>query len=106
MTHEVDGCDLIARCPVDARERAERKAYTAQSLRCEAALRMSMEVDMEELSNKDNLNPEEVKGSRSVRSYATARGPSWTAPRSSKARAFGGGGQLQWPQAREPTGAH
>eukprot|EP00959_Pyramimonas_sp_CCMP1952_P188533 3942875-Pyramimonas_sp.AAC.1 len=40
MTHEVGGCDLIARCPVDAWERAGRKAFAAQSRR-ESALKIA-----------------------------------------------------------------
>eukprot|EP00959_Pyramimonas_sp_CCMP1952_P128841 2694466-Pyramimonas_sp.AAC.1 len=63
MTHEIEGCDLVARCPVDQWERQRDKVFTVQS-RCELALKIAkndeanlhrvMKVTMSELENEDD----------------------------------------------------
>eukprot|EP00959_Pyramimonas_sp_CCMP1952_P171619 3586518-Pyramimonas_sp.AAC.1 len=70
MTHTATVCDLAARCPVDAWERAGGKASSVQSL-CELALKISknhegnprqvMKIALKELTNEDNPDPEEMK---------------------------------------------
>eukprot|EP00959_Pyramimonas_sp_CCMP1952_P094897 1984660-Pyramimonas_sp.AAC.1 len=66
MTHKIEGCDLVARCPVDHWERSGRKACTVQSWRepalkiaknGEENLRAVMKVAREELNNEDSVGP-------------------------------------------------
>eukprot|EP00959_Pyramimonas_sp_CCMP1952_P214657 4492327-Pyramimonas_sp.AAC.1 len=70
MAREVDGCDPIARRPVDLWERAEGGAFAVLS-RCGSALKLSkndegdlcsvLNVALKELCSEGNLDPEEVK---------------------------------------------
>eukprot|EP00959_Pyramimonas_sp_CCMP1952_P059744 1247996-Pyramimonas_sp.AAC.1 len=70
MTHKIEGCDRVARYPVDQRERSGRRAFTVQSW-CELALKIAtndeeglhkvMKVVIMDLNNEDNMDPEEVK---------------------------------------------